>query len=167
VTERNGFAPATGARGSVNGTPTLERIKDCLLDAYGYRLVGIVLFGSRARGDGHAGSDYDVWAVIRELDPDLVERDDELRRVLFGTRLFGVNVLAQSPEEVERDLRPLHLEIGLDGKVLYDREGWVAERLAILRRRIAEAGLRRERRGGNWTWRWQTQPKRSVWAIHW
>jgi len=146
---------------------TVERMKRCLLDAYGDRLVGLVLFGSRARNEAHVGSDYDVWAVVTGLTPDLVDRDGELRRRLFEARLFGVNVLAQTPEEVERNLRPLHLEIGLDGKVLHDREGWIAGRLAVLRRRIAEAGLRREKRGGNWTWQWQTRPERSVWAIEW
>ena len=124
---------------------TVERMKRCLLDAYGDRLVGLVLFGFRARNEAHVGSDYDVWAVVTGLTPDLVDRDGELRRRLFEARLFGVNVLAQTPEEVERNLRPLHLEIGLDGKVLHDREGWIAGRLAVLRRRIAEAGLRREK----------------------
>jgi predicted nucleotidyltransferase len=146
---------------------TLEQIKHHLRDAYGDRLVGLVLFGSRARGDAHVGSDHDIWAVIRGLQPDLVERDEELRRCLFEARLFGVNVLAQTPEEVERNLRSLHLEIGLDGQVLYDPAGWIAQHLAVLRRRIAEAGLWREKRRGRWTWQWQTRPKRSVWAIEW
>ncbi len=36
--------------------------------ALGWKLAGIVLFGSRARGDARKGSDYDVAVFVRDID---------------------------------------------------------------------------------------------------
>ena len=44
---------------------------------YGDRLERVVLFGSRARGDAHADSDYDVAVFLR----DLADRWHEIRRL--------------------------------------------------------------------------------------
>jgi uncharacterized protein len=35
---------------------------------YGDRLERVVLFGSRARGDAHPGSDYDVAVFLHDMD---------------------------------------------------------------------------------------------------
>jgi predicted nucleotidyltransferase len=46
----------------------LKRFKTLLLEQFGKEIVGIRLFGSKARGDAHAHSDIDVLVVIREDD---------------------------------------------------------------------------------------------------
>ncbi len=48
--------------------PVLARLRTALAEAYGDRLWRAVLFGSRARGDAEADSDYDV-AVFRARCP--------------------------------------------------------------------------------------------------
>lgn len=46
--------------------PVLRRFRDAVAALYGARLERIVLFGSRARGDARADSDYDVAVFLRD-----------------------------------------------------------------------------------------------------
>jgi predicted nucleotidyltransferase len=45
--------------------PILRRIKADLASAYGSRLAGVVLYGSRARGDYREDSDIDIVVLLR------------------------------------------------------------------------------------------------------
>ena len=47
--------------------PILARFRAALAETYGDRLERVVLFGSRARGDAHADSDYDVAVFLKEM----------------------------------------------------------------------------------------------------
>ena len=49
---------------SVAADPVLVRFRKALDEMYGDRLDRVVLFGSRARGDAHAESDYDVAVFL-------------------------------------------------------------------------------------------------------
>jgi predicted nucleotidyltransferase len=65
---------------------TLEHFRAAVSETYGDRLVRIVLFGSRARGDARSDSDYDVAVFLRDLgdlaDPrELAARDAEMKRL--------------------------------------------------------------------------------------
>jgi predicted nucleotidyltransferase len=96
--------------------PALQRFKGALDAIYGDRIAKVVLFGSRARGDAHADSDYDVAVFLKPL-PDSrkeVERLADLRvdfldetGAFFDTKLFPV---ASYP-----DRTPLMHEIRPDG----------------------------------------------------
>src|SRR5215467_10778882 len=57
--------------------PILRHIHTSLCEAYGDRIERLVLFGSRAWGDAHADSDYDI-AVFLE---DLTDRWSEFHRL--------------------------------------------------------------------------------------
>jgi predicted nucleotidyltransferase len=46
--------------------PVLSRFRVALDEAYGKRLERVVLFGSRARGDAGADSDYDIAVFLNE-----------------------------------------------------------------------------------------------------
>jgi uncharacterized protein len=59
--------------------PKLARVADALRDAFGSRLVSALLFGSRARGDHRADSDYDVAVFLDGYDR---ARDSEILRHL-------------------------------------------------------------------------------------
>ena len=43
------------------------RFRVALADLYGERLERVVLFGSRARGEATAGSDYDLAVFVKDL----------------------------------------------------------------------------------------------------
>jgi predicted nucleotidyltransferase len=57
--------------------PILDRFKHALDDMYGSRIDRIVLFGSRARGEAHEDSDYDVAVFLKSLG----DRWEELDRL--------------------------------------------------------------------------------------
>ena len=45
----------------------LKRFRDALDALYGDRIERVVLFGSRARGDAHEDSDYDIAVFLKDL----------------------------------------------------------------------------------------------------
>jgi predicted nucleotidyltransferase len=47
--------------------PILGRFRAALDGVYGARIERVVLFGSRARGDGRPDSDYDVAVFLRDM----------------------------------------------------------------------------------------------------
>jgi predicted nucleotidyltransferase len=48
--------------------PVMRRFRTALDALYGQRLERVVLFGSRARGDAHLESDYDVAVFLRDYE---------------------------------------------------------------------------------------------------
>jgi uncharacterized protein len=60
---------------TVTHDPILKRFKAALEKAYGPRLERAVLYGSRARGDAHEDSDYDIAVFIKDLGDRWVEMD--------------------------------------------------------------------------------------------
>jgi uncharacterized protein len=53
--------------GMPSDDPVLRRIRASLRAIYGDRIERLVLFGSRARGDADADSDYDVAVFLADL----------------------------------------------------------------------------------------------------
>lgn len=47
--------------------PVLTKLRVALDEMYGARVERVVLFGSRARGDARADSDYDVAVFLRDI----------------------------------------------------------------------------------------------------
>jgi uncharacterized protein len=45
----------------------LRRLRAALNELYGDRIERVVLFGSRARGDAHDASDYDIAVFLKDL----------------------------------------------------------------------------------------------------
>ena len=58
--------------------PILKRFRAALDHLYGERLERVVLFGSRARGDASADSDYDIAVFLK----DLTDRWREVDRII-------------------------------------------------------------------------------------
>ncbi len=137
-----------------------------LHEALGERLVAVVLFGSRARGDATADSDWDLLILAEGLPEKPFERSLFLKRSLPAGSRGAISVLAKTPQEFETSLPSLYLDIALDGRILYDPHGYAADRFATLKRLIEEAGLYRERTDAGDVWRWKTQPT-GPWALEW
>jgi predicted nucleotidyltransferase len=60
---------------SVRSDPVLQRLRRSLEELYGERLSRVILFGSRARGDASADSDYDVAVFLSAMDDRWAELD--------------------------------------------------------------------------------------------
>jgi uncharacterized protein len=64
--------------GSPGDDPILKRFRAALDTLYGDRIERVVLFGSRARGDSRADSDYDVAVFLKGL----ADRWQEVDRIV-------------------------------------------------------------------------------------
>jgi uncharacterized protein len=96
--------------------PIIVRFRTALDALYGDRLERVVLFGSRARGDANADSDYDVAVFLRELS----DRWGEARRL----SVIETDILAETGAFIHsmpyragsyRQRTPLMHEIRRDG----------------------------------------------------
>ena len=96
--------------------PVLTTFRAALEGMYGSQLERAVLFGSRARGDAHEDSDYDVAVFLKTL-PDRWEELDRLAvlRVQFldSTGAFFDAMPYPTTAYIERT--PLMREIRRDG----------------------------------------------------
>ncbi len=144
----------------------LEQAVEALRKALGDRLVAVVLFGSRARGDARPDSDWDLLVIGEELPEGYWDRHRLIREALLGQHSAGVSVVAKTPKEFESNLAPLYLDIALDGQVLFDRDGYARRKLEELRRIIQRAGLFRQQTESGDIWCWKQEPARP-WALNW
>lgn len=143
-----------------------DQVVAALRTALGDRLVAVVLFGSRARGEASAESDWDLLVIAEGLPEHPLERRRFLRQLLPQRCQGAVALLVRTPEEFDGHLPSLYLDIALDGRILYDPKGYAAEHLATLQRLIEEAGLYRERTRAGDVWRWK-EPPRGPWVMSW
>jgi predicted nucleotidyltransferase len=96
--------------------PVLDRFRAALDDMYGDRLERVVLFGSRARGEARADSDYDVAVFLKSL-PDRWAELDRLAdlRVRFLDETGAFFDARPYPTTAYRDTTPLMHEIRREG----------------------------------------------------
>jgi predicted nucleotidyltransferase len=117
-------------------SPFVEKIREFV----GTSLVGIVMFGSMARGDFRASSDVDLLIVLSGDQPvtrELYSRWDEH---------FGVDKHSPHFVRVPHDAAAagsLWIEAAVDGLICYDQDGRVSRVLAEIRRMIADGKLSR------------------------
>jgi uncharacterized protein len=96
--------------------PVLKRFHAAVTELYGNRVARVVLFGSRARGDAHPDSDYDVAVFLRDMPDRFAEMDrlaDLSTNILEETGEFIHAMPYQANAYNER--LPLMHEIRADG----------------------------------------------------
>jgi len=146
--------------------PLIERYVRMLLERYSERLLGVVLFGSVARGDWRRDSDIDlmvvvdgwegkpVWERLREL-YEVRERlrgTEEYRRALKAGYIPVIQHYPLSRGEALK-FRMAYLDVLLDGIVVYERGGFVSEVFRSLRERLSRQGaVRVQRPDGSHYW---------------
>ena len=133
---------------------------EVLQRALGPMLVAVVLYGSRARGDAHPDSDWDLLVIARGLPERPVERLVYLKRLLPVSCRGAISLLAKTPAEFEATLPSLFLDITLDGQILHDPNSYAAAHMARIRRLIDQTGLSRQRTPAGDMW----LPARAVTA---
>ena len=133
-----------GSRGS-DRQPWLNDLAEML----GGALVGVVLFGSTARGDARAGSDADLLVVLEPSAP--LNRQLYARWDAIGAADVFSPHFVRLPDRVE-DAGSLWLEAAIDGILLQDGNGRIAMLLGQIRRRIAGGRLSRGMAHGHPYW---------------
>lgn len=131
----------------------------------GDKLVAVVLYGSRARGEGNQWSDWDLLVIAEDLPDNHWQRGQFLSQLLQACPA-AVTVLARTPAEFEAHVSSLYLDIALDGRILHDPRGYATRKLSELRRLIERLGLYRERTAAGDYWRWRQQPQ-GRWELAW
>lgn len=149
--------------------PVIERYCRILRSELGDRLLGIMLFGSVARGDWEKSSDIDlllvaegwddlkVWERLRQLSKarELLKRTAEYEaavRVGYWPT-FQHYPLAEG--EVDNFHR-VYLDATIDGKILYDPQQILSSALEETVRKLTALGARRV----------QTVEKKHYWILH-
>src|SRR4051812_22808996 len=148
------------------GVGLLNRVVSKLREGLREDLMAVVLFGSRARGEAHEGSDWDILIVARRLPERTLERAIRLKQMLPPEYRGEVSLLAKTPEEFTAGLPDLYLDIAVDGVILYDADEYMAERLRLLRELIRRKGLHRKKEGRDLIWYWR-EPPGTGWSLEW
>lgn len=144
----------------------LPEVVEALRQELGSALRGVVLFGSRARGEGRPESDWDLFVVADTLPSSPLERGKALRHVLLPRWRGRVAITAKTPQEFETEFPSYYLDVATDGQILFDQNGYLQNRLTRIRQRIKEAGLRRQKIGRDFLWTWEIPPE-GPWQIDW
>lgn len=126
-----------------------DKLEEILQD----NLISVVLFGSAARGDAGEGSDIDILIVAEKFGKEgrfevfnLIEKylkaSDEykkLKKKKFGTLISPVPL---TPSEVEKNPSIL-LDIVTDGKILYDVDYFIENKMENLRKKLKKMGSKK------------------------
>ncbi|MEO8083390.1 MAG: nucleotidyltransferase domain-containing protein [Ardenticatenales bacterium] len=139
----NELCARTLAAYAFDGKPDdLRAVVDHAAALYGDTLVGIVAFGSWARGEAADGSDVDVLIVLapgKAITRDLYRRWDAAPLTL-DERTVDPHLVAL-PERAA-PVSAVWAEVARDGLILHDRDHRLARHLGAVRR-VLLAGTRR------------------------
>ena len=144
----------------------LEAVVNCFKEYLGNKLVSMVLFGSRARGDARQASDYDLFIVAKDLPAKPFRRLLFIRSPLKGQFEEKLCIIAKTPEEVQSTFPSFFLDLALDGIILFDRDKFFRDMQKKTKEIIAQAGLQRKKDNGDYFWDWKRPPKKG-WEITW
>ena len=124
----------------------------------GVSSVGVILFGSAARGELRASSDIDLLVALPASSPlrrSLYRDWDETMSQEAQTRLYETHEVnphfVHVPEKAE-EAGSLWLEAAIEGQLLADHEGIVHAFLVKLRRMLAEGQVSSYRAHGHRYW---------------
>jgi predicted nucleotidyltransferase len=130
-----------------------DAIVSSLVNAFNPRPLGVVLFGSVARGEQTETSDMDLLVVLadgirptRELYRDLERKVD-----LTALRPAASLHLVSMPPRVD-DGGSLWFEVALDGVVLWEQGAQISSRLREVRQHISEGRRVRKHAYGHPYW---------------
>jgi len=147
---------AASALGSEGALPPLSLLAERCRSVFGEDLLGLVLFGSIARGEAFPESDVDLLVVMAGHCP--------LRRALYER--WAREIEARDQERVGREVSPhfchlpaspedaggLWFEVSIDGAILWERDGAVSRHLRAIRRYLASGGATRRVQHGHGYW---------------
>ena len=79
-----------------------EEVKNAMLELYGDRLSGIILYGSYARKDFNAGSDIDFLVLLDKTNLDYGEEIQRITKVVYPMMLDHDIIISCLPSPLDR-----------------------------------------------------------------
>jgi predicted nucleotidyltransferase len=144
-----------------------DQALSALRHALGDDLIALVLYGSAARRPEGPWNDLDFYLIAANLPPSTRERDVAVDRMLGPlSPPYRRSLLSKTPEEFDADVTPLMLDLSLDARILWDRDGWLRARLDRLRDILHEAALERIEQSHGFLWLFG-RPPRGAWELDW
>lgn len=144
----------------------LEKLIKTFHSQLGRGLVSIVLFGSRARGEGAGISDWDIFILAKDLPEHPFDRQFFLMEMVPKEFPFQISILPKTIKEFEKDFPAIYLDIATDGIILFDRDDYIHKKLQKIKGIIQEAGLKRIKKLNSIIWLWEDRPHLG-WRIDW
>lgn len=96
--------------------PITEQFIEALKHQFGKGLKEIILFGSRARGDHEPYSDYDFLLVFDEVNPDIVDRLDDITGDFLYNNSVVLSAFPVSAAHYQKQrFNPLYMTIRHEG----------------------------------------------------
>jgi hypothetical protein len=160
--QRSSHSPAPGRDIAAVFQRLQERLVHACVSHFGGNLVGLLIYGSVARGTMRMDSDLDVMLVLQDPPPTAWERlrwfdpvESAMEPALAEARLAGVETMIspvlKSVEELDKGFL-LMLDMTEDARIVWDPEQRVEKALDAFRRRLVQAGARRIRTGASGYW---------------
>jgi len=138
-------------------TGALDSIVNCLKKAFGKKLLAVLLFGSRARGDQRPDSDYDMLILLDEYMTNPVKDYFSAYRALRPFRemyMLDTTVTVISIDDFKASLTsPLILNALYEGIILYDARRVLTKAKKKLLDKLRSLGIERIKTEWGYTWR--------------
>lgn len=133
----------------------LTEASDELTSSLGDEFIGLMLFGSWARGEAKADSDVDLLIVLRSMGG--MDTRSRIYKTLSKHVRRPITLIDMRLERLldeELELTPLLINVLADGIIVRDDEGYLRDFLERGRRLLEEAELVRYRTpDGKYGWR--------------
>jgi len=103
-------------KSTAQNDPVLRFFKSAIAGTLGNRVREVLLFGSRARGDATAESDYDLLVVVDKVDTSVVQGIDDIagRALLDHGAVVSAFPIAQE-DRTRRRYSPLLINVAREG----------------------------------------------------
>ena|SRR3989338_1881478 len=119
------------------------------------RLVSILLFGSVGRRTETPSSDVDILIVVKNLPPERYIRRTLLEPVLNAAEKKGLTAIfnchIKTPDEAQK-ITVMYFDFPTDAKLLYDKNGFFAEIIKEVKKKIKASGAVRKKWGEFYYW---------------
>ena len=103
-------------KSTTQNDPVLRFFKDAVIDKLGHHLRQVLLFGSRARGDATAESDYDLLVVVDRVDSAVTNGIDAIagQALLEHGAVLSAFPIAED-DRARRKYSPLLINVAREG----------------------------------------------------
>lgn len=125
----------------------IREIKEKLENSsFAFSIIGVVLFGSRARGSEESHSDIDILIVAKNINPKLHRRINEILQIKKLFKGIPLDILLFTPEEVISNFRnhnPLFLDIAEEGVIIIDDKNFISNLIKETKEYIRDRGIKK------------------------